>query len=123
MKPNFRTVTFVPRTDTEWLALAQEFSLGKSRKYYYNNSIEFGAEVTLHRIRQDDSVKWAIRVGFSQVALGKDGAYYSEKTPSECSDAFLKMCRFDTPDQAVETWLKNENTPKKGPGWMVVKSI
>lgn len=69
----------------------------------------------------DGSTKWTVRLG--SYCLGKDGNYYAEQIPSGRSEAFIAMCRFDTKEEAYETWVKNENTPKIGKEWIDVKYI
>ncbi len=112
----------IPKTDGDWLALAIEFYIGKSKKYYYNCTPELGVDINISRKDQiDGSIKWAVKL--NQYCLGKDNEYYHEPLPSARSDEFFAMCRFDTRKEAFEALVKNESTPKKTNDWIDCKYI
>lgn len=102
-------------TDAQWVAMATEYYLGKSKKHQ--------ADVIMRKMPQlDGSKKWTVRMN-DTYCLGKDLNYYQEYR--DRSDEFLAMCRFDTKQQAYDAWIQYENTPKRRgyPGWLDVKHI
>lgn len=95
-------------TDKEWLECARKFYMGESPSYRYAHGP--GREVYIEdRAQIDDSVKWIVKM--DNWCLGKDNEYHYEPRPSERSDAFIDLTRFDSREEAYKAWIKHEAAP------------
>ncbi len=67
-----------------------------------------GTKTTLDRaVQRDGSCKWVIRR--SDMCLTKEGDWIFEPTPSNRSDEFLYLARFDSVEEAIIAWERNKN--------------
>jgi hypothetical protein len=99
---------------------AIKFLIGNSLVHIINNYI--GREIFLEiRPQMDESIKWIINMdGFT---LGKDGDYYYERTSSSRTEAYIKMTRFDSKEEALNALLKYENKYKGSDRPLYMKEI
>ena len=51
---------------------------------------------------------WAV-VKWSGYCLAKDGEWEWEPSPSQRDDAFVERCRYDSVEEALETYLKHKD--------------
>lgn len=90
----------------QWLERAIRFELGHC--IFYKRPVFISA-----RDQTDGSRLWVVQMETSNGwVLGKDGEWYYEPNPSSRSDEFIKLTRFNSPDEAHTFWVKNVTEAK-----------
>lgn len=56
-------------------------------------------------LQRTEGVKWAVR-RINKECLNKNGEWEVEPLPFERNEEFLKRCRFDTKEEAIETYIR-----------------
>ena len=84
---------------TTWEDCASEYNMGFS-------SAHEGRPLRIRLMGGGDKDTWAVYM--DSYALGKDGNYYIEPSPSSRSERYLEMCRYDSRGQALNELVKYE---------------
>lgn len=93
----------------DFIEASVKFYIGNSVVHFFNGV--YGRTIYIEsRAQMDESVKWVVKM--DDYNLGKDGEYYYEPMPSSRTDAFIKMTRFDSKEEALEVLLKYERDNK-----------
>lgn len=84
-------------TSRDWLDKAITFDMGECRHYKRPIVIEAREQIKGPKL-------WVLKM--HEWVLGKDGEFYREPMPSSRTDEFIQLTRFNSPQEAYSTWIK-----------------
>ena len=82
-------------SEEQWMEMASSFELQPHNRI----------DVFINKMAQmDGSIKWSVKTG--PCVLTKEGCLEYEPIPSSRTEEYLERARFDSKDEAYQSWLE-----------------